>query len=706
MLTTAGLPEQYFYYPFPDYRLPSVILSDLALAKSDFDPVDLLARSHSRDYSGSIYRSFDETLAFPALHSNQLIADLSNSYLVLATKDSNPVGNPADLASTYSVQRKPEFAVQTRFVRSESEIRVVKEHLVSVEGRPGAVEVGGTKITNRLVESEYLPGRQVLWDLLKARASKGGVDSIAQALLPWADYLLRQARIPATQLGGARPQLAAYVLPGEFLDCTPFNLLDVGDKLLPIDLEWQSDGDLELGWVLTRGVTYSMRSGGPSPNHVRSITEVIEAICDRVGISISEAEVEGWLEKESAFQSSITGNPYIPMTAEVTFSGLRSFMSEIAVAHDTLAAREGQIASLYAAADQRSQEVANLATERDRLVRVEADLRIERDVALAAQEDIATTLTCRIEKILDEKAAFQTLIEKILDEKAAFQTLIEKIVDEKAVLQGEASKLQALYDQALAIGAELEARIHAGTLERDTLQGQLNNSLATLNSILGSRGWRALSFYYRCRDASLRPFRLLRDEYLIRRSGLFDQAWYLRQYPDVKKAGVAPLRHYLRHGAAEGRDPNPYFDSDWYLTKNPDVAAAGVNPLRHYASRGSVEGRDPSPRFSSRRYLALHPDIAAAKLNPLQHFLRSSKSGEASPLVNDAYAGDYLEASVGVPEFDDSAPTTGSGTSRGILTSLEDHPSVDHEVAVSEGRRRQLRVDGSSFAIVASRTNI
>ncbi len=572
---------------------------------------------------------------------------------------------PADLASTYSVQRKPEFAVQTRFIRTESEIRVVKEHLVSVEGRPGAVEVGGTKITNRLVESEYLPGRQVLWDLLKARASKGGVDSIAQALLPWADYLLRQARIPATQLGGARPQLAAYVLPGEFLDCTPFNLLDVGDKLLPIDLEWQSDGDLELGWVLTRGVTYSMRSGGPSPNHVRSITEVIEAICDRVGISISEAEVEGWLEKESAFQSSITGNPYIPMTAEVTFSGLQSFMSAIAVAHDTLAAREGQIASLYAAADQRSQEVASLATERDRLVRAEADLRIERDVALAAKEDIATTLTSRIEKILDEKAALQTLIEKILDEKAA--------------LQGEASKLQALYDQALASGAELEARIHAGTLERDTLQGQLNNSLATLNSILGSRGWRALSFYYKCRDAGLRPFRLLRDEYLIRRSGLFDQAWYLRQYPDVKTAGVAPLRHYLRHGAAEGRDPNPYFDSDWYLTKNPDVAAAGVNPLRHYASRGSVEGRDPSPRFSSKRYLALHPDIAAAKLNPLQHFLRSSQSGEASQLINDAYAGDYLEASMGVPEFDDSAPTTGSGTARGILTSLEDHPSVDHE---------------------------
>jgi hypothetical protein len=83
------------------------------------------------------------------------------------------------------------------------------------------------------------------------------------------------------------------------------------------------------------------------------------------------------------------------------------------------------------------------------------------------------------------------------------------------------------------------------------------------------------------------------DESVIGRSGLFDTDWYLAQNPDVAAAGINPLVHYLRHGAAEGRDPNPLFDTDWYLAQNPDVAAAGINPLVHYLRHGAAEGRDP-----------------------------------------------------------------------------------------------------------------
>lgn len=38
---------------------------------------------------------------------------------------------------------------------------------------------------------------------------------------------------------------------------------------------------------------------------------------------------------------------------------------------------------------------------------------------------------------------------------------------------------------------------------------------------------------------------------------LFDADWYLQTYPDVAQAGLNPLRHYLDHGAAEGRLPRP-----------------------------------------------------------------------------------------------------------------------------------------------------
>lgn len=108
----------------------------------------------------------------------------------------------------------------------------------------------------------------------------------------------------------------------------------------------------------------------------------------------------------------------------------------------------------------------------------------------------------------------------------------------------------------------------------------------------------------------------------IAASGLFDRDWYVENNSDVRAAGIDPLLHYLRHGAAEGRDPNPLFDSDWYLDRYPDVRAAGANPLVHYLRHGAAEGRDPSPLFQSGWYLDRHPGLRGADVSPLAHYLR------------------------------------------------------------------------------------
>ncbi len=77
----------------------------------------------------------------------------------------------------------------------------------------------------------------------------------------------------------------------------------------------------------------------------------------------------------------------------------------------------------------------------------------------------------------------------------------------------------------------------------------------------------------------------------IKRSGLFDKKWYLKTYPDVARAHVDPLKHYLKHGWVEGRNPSPKFDGNAYLRSNPDVAAAKMCPLVHYVNHGRAEGR-------------------------------------------------------------------------------------------------------------------
>lgn len=102
-------------------------------------------------------------------------------------------------------------------------------------------------------------------------------------------------------------------------------------------------------------------------------------------------------------------------------------------------------------------------------------------------------------------------------------------------------------------------------------------------------------------------------------AGFFDAAWYLERYPDIAAAGLDALDHFVRHGIAEGRDPNRWFDSDWYRAHYSDVAASNVIPLIHYLQVGAAERRNPHPRFDAAWYVDQHPGAAT---NPMLFHVR------------------------------------------------------------------------------------
>lgn len=77
----------------------------------------------------------------------------------------------------------------------------------------------------------------------------------------------------------------------------------------------------------------------------------------------------------------------------------------------------------------------------------------------------------------------------------------------------------------------------------------------------------------------------------IRRSGLFDRDYYLRNNLDVARNCIDPVRHYTLYGWREGRDPSAAFNTRRYLEAYPDVAAQQINPLYHYCRFGYPEGR-------------------------------------------------------------------------------------------------------------------
>lgn len=171
--------------------------------------------------------------------------------------------------------------------------------------------------------------------------------------------------------------------------------------------------------------------------------------------------------------------------------------------------------------------------------------------------------------------------------------------------------------------------------------------------------------------------------HLIKRSGLFDRAFYLERYGDIGHSVMSPLRHYVTIGDRERRSPmaffdpdyyrlqaqgrakyvntllhyihvgryrrispSPWFDVDFYLNCNKDVNRSGLDPLLHFWKWGGVEGRSPSLEFDSAYYLQTNPIVARARLNPLLHYLRIGRfEGRSTlPTNNKGFASSGLDS--------------------------------------------------------------
>jgi hypothetical protein len=105
-------------------------------------------------------------------------------------------------------------------------------------------------------------------------------------------------------------------------------------------------------------------------------------------------------------------------------------------------------------------------------------------------------------------------------------------------------------------------------------------------------------------------------------SGLFDEVWYLAQYPQARAFRGGPVLHFLTEGWRAQCNPSPRFDTAFYIAGNADMVRDKINPLLHFIRIGKAENRLPAPRAVSdmrhsphtlRRICALGERSAAAE---------------------------------------------------------------------------------------------
>jgi peptidoglycan hydrolase CwlO-like protein len=341
--------------------------------------------------------------------------------------------------------------------------------------------------------------------------------------------------------------------------------------------------------------------------------------------------------------------------------------------HDLDAARvflrdsQSEVQRLSGEVDQVQKEILRAAAERERMTgeiaTVSSELAVTRNLAGTLQEQAdelradATELPGARDTLAATKVALDEARGELGRGEHRIQELSRDLQAAQARLSQAETKLARLNDEvaetkrglgereAKAIGLERDLNVARALLTE--LQATIEAQARAMNggSAAAKRNhggfWRAIAVRLRRSSVPDTAARQWEHE-VIRKSRAFDAVWYLKQYPDVAAADQDPLWHYIRHGAAEGREPHPLFDSKWYRSQAPDLAELNMTPLGHYVSVGVSKGLDPHPLFDTDWYLEQNPDVAAAHINPLYHFMKigCANGRDPNPLFDTSW---YLE---------------------------------------------------------------
>ncbi|MCI5221848.1 MAG: methyltransferase [Candidatus Electrothrix sp. AR4] len=242
----AGFDRVEFVYPFPDYKLPQLLLREESFQCDELDLSHLAGQYPSRDYSRVGDKIFQETRVWNLLSQNDLLRDLANSFLVFAFCGDRSLADLTDpwLLKSFSCKRKKRYLIETVFQKEQDRLVVEKKLCY-----PSAFDQP-KNIIHHVGKVDYIKGVPYGYSLLDQVSKKDSLAQFIHYLTPWVNWLRENAYSQSSSTGDE-----TLLLPGELYDCMPTNfLVNKHKQLCLIDQEWEYRKPLELGFVLFRGL--------------------------------------------------------------------------------------------------------------------------------------------------------------------------------------------------------------------------------------------------------------------------------------------------------------------------------------------------------------------------------------------------------------------------------------------------------------------
>ncbi|HEX2956186.1 MAG TPA: hypothetical protein VHO70_05125, partial [Chitinispirillaceae bacterium] len=272
-LINAGLPIHSWYYPYPDYKLPSVIFSDLAFANSAFDFMALT--DVPPEPNENVNPSFSDRSFLSLIGEVTPVGNFMNSFLAIASKNESSdfhSNNPDIVAVKSNVKfRCKPFQTSTEFKNIDNRLMVTKKRLY----RDCPLPQSEIKLNLPELPEPYYSKTVNIFDAIVNSVLQNNYEQAFSYIKIWTD-LLNQSAITGKEeiinsfLDFTRNNFGAplytesfggHWLNGSYIDLTPLNILipqekcQTIDQCKIIDLEWQLPFEIPLQLVFDRGIT-------------------------------------------------------------------------------------------------------------------------------------------------------------------------------------------------------------------------------------------------------------------------------------------------------------------------------------------------------------------------------------------------------------------------------------------------------------------
>ena len=254
LLANAGFKHQNWLYPFPDYKLPLTILSDLAYMENDrVDLIDQLVGSPVDRSRSGVLPFFDTRALHRQVIDSDMGQDMSNSFLVICRlNESKSILDEDVIAWRFSGDRKKDF-LGVRQVTVEDGTRKINR-------KPAYENIssGSSWLIQKNDESpaeKYVSGPNLEQLALKS-LREGNLKDFESLLSMFDDWLtLNTCTPPAdSEMHPFLADLSSEVLGEGFIDCSFDNLVFEDGTLKLIDDEWSASGGVNVDLVIARAM--------------------------------------------------------------------------------------------------------------------------------------------------------------------------------------------------------------------------------------------------------------------------------------------------------------------------------------------------------------------------------------------------------------------------------------------------------------------